>query len=1245
MSTLIDIFTSLKSEHHVKEKQASTIPLKMPQSTSSFDLYSKSITDSPTSPNSIRNNSIISNVSVTSDNKIESILKPNPFGIRFLIFSEDSKGRRQNIFDSEGFQHKPRSSPNVTMPTPITNSSRIHSKPATGSNASLNKNKNTVKNEMLMRMVFGGGPMVVSNRTAIKVHSLKNSNKIMISNVFNYYNNHSHVHQRNHIKSDCTCHNRQHRRRGDSLSHSTSKNLNNQRLIESPHEGSNFHKYNRSGTSTSTETTDNNNKLVFNVSSPIKPSNIHVLEKPIQITDKNTKPIDIISSTNDNNNKNVSVSLNNTKSISIHTNQCLLDNSSTRITKTTTTNNNNNPHQSPSSSFISSTSSTNLNQTENSFNSPCSSVPTYYGSYSGIYKRLMRSVSNSLISSTSTAVANLDESRNSESVNLNNETNENGLFKNESYGGEERKTRRISGLSVNSFSTKEADSTNQPWICGKCIDNDRYPKYKIGIAVLFCLPNPSRSNSSTNSTPSASPISTSFSPPSETTPTTQNGKTPIKKQASYDPILMFPSSPPLPTSTLSNEKLSTISGEEIAKNNENFYEFFFSHLPIIEYQIKELKEKLIDNLPHYFNTLSHTLVRNSFSVSSDLTNKCGTCVPPRNKKNMHLTQKLMQASTSFDRKMLLDLDEYEKRFSFLFNSPRLQIPAWLTIMNNRKISQPLVENHFTRGQIETVNLCNNLINEMIYLNKLKKTLPNLQSTPNSKGTKSLFSSLRSSLIKEKTILSKQRNNYPEFLNTIMSTVLKHHLSWVYTVLPANESKLPMGKNSKLRKQHANWTSILEKTNPYNPLWAQLGDLHGAVNNPLKLVRTVVVGNNRETVEKLLNLLSYFIRCGNSSYYDISAEDFDFDKLSSNSSRTSSASGSSNPPNSPKLNELKIDTYQSNFDDDYSNSITNIDTEDKLNSSREVNVFELNIDPLTHITAVLASASAKNNIDEIVAAKQRVNKPARHDEFSYISSLSSSSSITSPSSCSMSSSPLNQNLKVLKKNSTTIPENQTKQSNITTLSSSVPRATALKHRNLSSNSNGENCMAQELPLIGCKLKPNVTKSTRMQDNFGYSLLASFCDEFVFEFVLHGTSDRSFLKDLHERLLFSKRNSIIDCPIEESIYIVIDADDFDVKVYSSNCERLPVNEKPVTLIDTMMKSVLNMIKLFKSSEFVLLHVEDKLQEFYNKAMTLNQLKSQSNLVDNQLLIQLMELDDTADLEFLNKIIQAVDIPNLL
>lgn len=48
---------------------------------------------------------------------------------------------------------------------------------------------------------------------------------------------------------------------------------------------------------------------------------------------------------------------------------------------------------------------------------------------------------------------------------------------------------------------------------------------------------------------------------------------------------------------------------------------------------------------------------------------------------------------------------------------------------------------------------------------------------------------------------------------------------------------------------------------------------------------------------------------------------------------------------------------------------------------------------------------------------------------------------------------------------------------------------------------------------------------MQDNFGYSLLASYCEEFVFEFVLHGTSDTSFLNDLQQRLVFSKNVRIL------------------------------------------------------------------------------------------------------------------------
>jgi hypothetical protein len=72
---------------------------------------------------------------------------------------------------------------------------------------------------------------------------------------------------------------------------------------------------------------------------------------------------------------------------------------------------------------------------------------------------------------------------------------------------------------------------------------------------------------------------------------------------------------------------------------------------------------------------------------------------------------------------------------------------------------------------------------------------------------------------------------------------------------------------------------------------------------------------------------------------------------------------------------------------------------------------------------------------------------------------------------------------------------------------------------------------------CKLKPNYLKSTRMQDNFGYSLLASYSEEFVFEFVLHGTSNKSFLNNLNERLVFSKQVALLKLELFNCYQILI------------------------------------------------------------------------------------------------------------
>lgn len=286
----------------------------------------------------------------------------NKLKIRFLIFVEDSDGIRYQIFDSEKntqitnlnnkqikLQNNNNSSPTQSFSSPTANSSTTTSPISSKLN-----------NEMLTRMVFGSFPMVVSNRTAIKVHSLKNSNKTMISNVFLHYN----------------------------TSSSSNNKLNNK-----------VYKCNCKN--------NNNNNNISNNTMIRRDSIIKINEQD----NNNTQPIDIIKSSSKNKNNEFNKKLN----ISI-----------TNVETPT--------HQSFSSSEIESATNLSINnqelllnqqqqqqQHQELNNSPCSSVPTYYGSYSGIYKRLMRSVSNSLISTaTTTNTAIQSNDLNSLVVNLNN---------------------------------------------------------------------------------------------------------------------------------------------------------------------------------------------------------------------------------------------------------------------------------------------------------------------------------------------------------------------------------------------------------------------------------------------------------------------------------------------------------------------------------------------------------------------------------------------------------------------------------------------------------------------------------------------------------------------------------------------------------------------------------------------------------------------------------------------------------
>lgn len=87
-----------------------------------------------------------------------------------------------------------------------------------------------------------------------------------------------------------------------------------------------------------------------------------------------------------------------------------------------------------------------------------------------------------------------------------------------------------------------------------------------------------------------------------------------------------------------------------------------------------------------------------------------------------------------------------------------------------------------------------------------------------------------------------------FLSTVVTAVLTYHLGWVYTVLSP--------RDRHMIEKLGSWYSC-------NPLWAQLGDLYGALGNPVKVAHTVIAGDLRksELINSVLSFLSYFIRSG------------------------------------------------------------------------------------------------------------------------------------------------------------------------------------------------------------------------------------------------------------------------------------------------------------------------------------------------------------------------------------------------
>ncbi|XP_062544477.1 uncharacterized protein LOC134211544 isoform X2 [Armigeres subalbatus] len=158
-----------------------------------------------------------------------------------------------------------------------------------------------------------------------------------------------------------------------------------------------------------------------------------------------------------------------------------------------------------------------------------------------------------------------------------------------------------------------------------------------------------------------------------------------------------------------------------------------------------------------------------------------------------------------------------------FTAPRLANPVWLTLSTSA--GSGTTNNSLQLNQAAALNIANKFMND----------LSSLLSLADTKDTKL-------------------------FISTLLTAVLTHHLGWVSTIAPmttfgSSESLAgPVGEKDKISKITAN--------HPYNVLWAQLSDLYGAVGHPVKLTKTIICGSPQlsNTIDKVLNVLSYFVRC-------------------------------------------------------------------------------------------------------------------------------------------------------------------------------------------------------------------------------------------------------------------------------------------------------------------------------------------------------------------------------------------------
>ncbi|XP_065651574.1 folliculin-interacting protein 1 isoform X4 [Hydra vulgaris] len=198
--------------------------------------------------------------------------------------------------------------------------------------------------------------------------------------------------------------------------------------------------------------------------------------------------------------------------------------------------------------------------------------------------------------------------------------------------------------------------------------------------------------------------------------------------------------------------------------------------------------------------------------------------------------------------------EENKAFQAFFFSHFALIEWHLQALRIKIEKSFYLHNNFMKASIVGVECFKEDILNLFYTPRiLEPTWLSLMTSDDTHNIENV-NSFMESFMSIASVCEKKETNY--FLSILLTAVLSHHTSWVATVMSSGLTS----KRAFMDKHSSKAVAVLAKCHPYNPLWAQLCDMYGSISVPLKLARTVIVGQNKTFVCQLLQVLTYFIRC-------------------------------------------------------------------------------------------------------------------------------------------------------------------------------------------------------------------------------------------------------------------------------------------------------------------------------------------------------------------------------------------------